>query len=170
MSSCKKCKKLCINCKNYLEPTYAYGIEYTKASCKIVTHRDISCVDGEETVKVLSPEVANKNGNCKYYDEKISQTIAPLLRDLKLEYGTARGHRVINTLLSAVIKYVETDGKEVFKTRYWISKLIRSFIQEQGHNYGCDYCETECAAPLLPAPVPLSSAPNLVVLHRCIDS
>ena len=77
----KCCKHICVNCKNF-EANIFVGY-----SCHIIQKQKIDCVDGHTTNVHLVPEKANKNGDCKHYEEDVQRVLWNEIQELLEEYN-----------------------------------------------------------------------------------
>lgn len=88
--TCIKCKHLCINCRYYDNPQDYKDNVVSLPHCNKVLKEEENCINGN--IDTIYNELdVNKNGNCEYYEEKMSYRIVPMLEKLLEELNHCTG-------------------------------------------------------------------------------
>lgn len=54
--------------------------------CKVVDKSKLNCVTGQSEIVYIVPEIANKTGNCKHYNESKQKVLWNEIKELLEEY------------------------------------------------------------------------------------
>jgi len=122
-----KCKHICKDCQFYVPPFYGN----LNGGCKKEIGNTINCINGSEEVIMADPYEENKDGNCKYYKEKVIKQAQKFLEQLQKELQDDRFAQALAKELLAQIA-----GKNRSTS---LAELIHMYQVSYCYEYDDDY-------------------------------
>lgn len=134
MTNCKKCKRICIECRYCAKGTVFYYP--SQPSCHKKGKETLNCVTGETYTEYPLCQDKNMDGLCKDFKPLVSKTIDKDLEALEHEFHSSS---LTTKLIEILRKRLKNDNND----RRDLIELINRYKYDRGDDYGYDYCEEE---------------------------